>query len=186
MEPKDVLTILNALEKCCDHAASLDVNLGKINYKGREIDVLLRDAEAYDALAKYNPEIMVTDKRIRYLKLAGDGIRELPEDVFELRGLVCLDVSNTPFEATGQLERLVQLRQVDLSQTNVSDVQWMASLPVLEDVRVRGTKVSDLRGSETPPFLRKFDVYNTKIDWEDPAAKRQLLYLAGRNVEVTR
>jgi hypothetical protein len=184
MEPFDVEKILNALEAVLKEEQKWYGD-GFIVVDEKQFVVSLREQNSLEALAKYNPQAIVRKNHVAYLKLQGD-VRKLPEEVYGLSYLVCLDLNNTGFDAPEQLEFLSNLKVVDLSRTKVRDLQWMQRLPLLEDARLQDTPVADLKGAESAPFLKKLVLYNAPINWESPLSQKQLLYLVGRGVDVGR
>lgn len=178
----------------------------EIKCKDRNYKVYVRERLAYSALEEYEPEVSVRKCRIEGIKLQNKEVSYVPDGLLGLRYLRCCDLSNTkitsvrklgklgllsqlslantPFEDSEELSGITGLSVVDLSGTNVSDLQWMKRMPVLQEARLSKSRITDLSGAEGALFLKKLVLYNSPINWDDPASQRQLLYLRGRGVEV--
>jgi hypothetical protein len=92
------------------------------------------------------------EARRRIKKARGDG-----SAILDLSDL--LELSSLPAE----IGDFVDLRALDLSRTNVSDLAAIAGLPALDSLSVDDTNVSDLAAISGLPTLRSLSVNGTQV-----------------------
>jgi Leucine-rich repeat (LRR) protein len=109
--------------------------------------------------------------------------------ISELRNLVYLNVAqNQSLYSLSGVEKLINLVELDCSETNLSDLSPLETMKALETLNVSNTKVTTLRSLQFIKTLKEVDCSDTRIsaaslDYFFSHIKLSLL--RGRNLEIS-
>jgi internalin A len=122
------------------------------------------------------------DEKTGFLDLGRLGLSELPRELFDLQGLLRLNLGNGYQDekarwqpAASQLEgnkiaaqieqlsRLTALQYLSLSETDLSDLTPLKDFPSLQSLDCSGTQVSDLTPLKDLPSLQSLYCVDTQV-----------------------
>lgn len=110
-------------------------------------------------------------------------IKSLPEWIKEFQLLECLDISKLPIRDLSVLRSLSELKTLNCSDTDVSDLSPLSGLLNLQEIDFWGTPVNDVSSLENIVGLRKINLSNTKVTNLTPLA--QLAHVKSLDVSET-
>lgn len=127
----------------------------------------LNNLEIYELLVKTDAGYLVTEDEKKILSsiksIGWMEISKLPNSLGLLTSLSSLDISRTEVTNINALSNLTSLSELDLSNTGVSDISALSNLTSLSELDLSNTGVSDISALSNLVSMRILKLRNTKV-----------------------
>jgi hypothetical protein len=115
-------------------------NLVSVSYRGLEYKVPKNEAEAYDAIKKYNPDVFFKENHTANINFGNDRLENLPQEILQFSSLERLDLSYNKIHSIKGLDVLKKLKYLNITSTLV-DYDSPETKAVLESLRAQGAEL---------------------------------------------
>lgn len=115
-------------------------NLVSVSYKGLEYKIPKNEADAYDAIKKYNPDVFFKENHTANINFGNDSLENLPQEILQFSSLERLDLSYNKIRSIEGLDKLKKLKYLNITNTLV-DYNLPETKAVLESLRAQGAEL---------------------------------------------
>jgi hypothetical protein len=137
-------------------------------------------ASQYPSWESARTQLVIAEERVREVIVAGtnnidlsdlSALRRLPNNIGDIPNLKYLTVRETNLRDLSGIEGIKTLQQLDLNETQVSDLMPLAGLPNLRLIYLHDTWVEDVGLLTTLPSLERLDIGKTQIASLEPLTR---------------